>query len=175
MASLTLPSDLIRRLFVSLLKLLAQDVGAGLESVNASSIFAWQNSIASLGASVAAPLFTGGRLKAGVNQANAIYQESPFQYEKTVLTSYQEVEDQLTALNYLETQLQMQSLAVREATRAEVIAMKRYECGLVSYLDVVAAQQTVLFNKCRLTQMAGQRLVATAVLIKALGGEWSKA
>jgi multidrug efflux system outer membrane protein len=146
---------------------------AGFESVNASSIFTWQNSIASLGASVAAPIFTGGRLRAGVNQANAVYRTSLFQYEKSVLTSYQEVEDQLTALNYLATQSKMQSLAVEAATRAELIANKRYESGLVSYLDVTTAQQAVLANIRASTQIAGQRLVATAILIKALGGSWS--
>ena len=58
----------------------------------------WQNSIASLGASAVAPIFTAGRLHAGVQQARAAYQGSLAQYEKTVLTSYKEVEDQLSGI-----------------------------------------------------------------------------
>jgi outer membrane protein, multidrug efflux system len=70
----------------------------GYESGNAISLLNWQNTIASLGASATAPIFTGGTLRAGVDQAQATYRESLAQYEKTVLGSYQEVEDQLSAL-----------------------------------------------------------------------------
>lgn len=147
---------------------------AGFESSNAGSILAWQNSIASLSASAVAPIFTAGRLHAGVQQARAVYQGSLAQYEKTVLTSYKEVEDQLTALEYMSTQARLQGLAVTDATRSEQLATDRFKAGLVSYLDVVAAQQAVLFNERTATQIAGQRMLATVVLIKALGGGWTR-
>jgi multidrug efflux system outer membrane protein len=147
---------------------------AGFESSNAGSILAWQNSIASLSASAVAPIFTAGRLHAGVQQASAVYQGSLAQYEKTVLTSYKEVEDQLTALQYMATQAQMQGLAVTDATRSEQLATERFKAGLVSYLDVITAQQAVLFNERTSTQIAGQRMLATVVLIKALGGGWTR-
>jgi outer membrane protein, multidrug efflux system len=147
---------------------------AGYESTNPTSLVNWQNTMASLGASVVAPIFTGGRLKAGVDQAQATFRESLAQYEKTVLVSYQEVEDQLSALHYLSTQSRLQALAVQDASRAEQIATDRYKRGLVSYLDVVTAQQNVLFNERTATQIAGQRLVASVVLIKALGGGWEQ-
>jgi len=147
---------------------------AGFESSNAASILAWQNSIASLTASAVAPVFTAGRLHAGVQQATAAYQGSLAQYEKTVLTSYKEVEDQLTALQYLTTQSQLQEQAVADALRSEQLATDRFKAGLVSYLDVVTAQQAVLFNQRAATQVAGQRMLATVVLIKALGGGWSR-
>jgi multidrug efflux system outer membrane protein len=147
---------------------------AGYESTNPASLLNWQSTIASLGASAVAPIFTGGRLKAGVDQANAVFRESLAQYEKTVLVSYQEVEDQLSALHNLSTQARLQSLAVQDASRAEQIATDRYKQGLVSYLDVVTAQQNVLFNERTTTQIAGQRLVASVVLIKALGGGWEQ-
>lgn len=146
---------------------------AGFESSNAGSILAWQNSIASLSASAVAPIFTAGRLHAGVQQARAGYQGSLAQYEKTVLTSYKEVEDQLTALHYMTTQAQMQGLAVTDATQSEQLATERFKAGLVSYLDVISAQQAVLFNERTSTQIAGQRMLATVVLIKALGGGWT--
>jgi multidrug efflux system outer membrane protein len=74
---------------------------AGFESTSVGSLFAWQDGIASLMASAIAPVFTGGRTKAGVDQAWAVYRQSLAQYEKTVLTGYQEVEDQLAALRIL--------------------------------------------------------------------------
>jgi multidrug efflux system outer membrane protein len=146
----------------------------GYESNNPSSLVNWQNTIASLGASAVAPIFTGGRLKAGVEQAQAYYRESLATYEKTVLVSYQEVEDQLSALEYLATQSRLQNLAVEDATRAERIATDRYKRGLVSYLNVVTAEQNVLFNERTATQISGQRLVDSVVLIKALGGGWEQ-
>jgi outer membrane protein, multidrug efflux system len=62
---------------------------AGFESVNPSSVFKWQNSLASLGAGVLAPIFTGGRLKAQVEQAKAAYRQTLAQYEQSVLTAFQ--------------------------------------------------------------------------------------
>lgn len=147
----------------------------GYESSNAASLLNWQNTIASLGASAAAPIFTGGRLKAGVEQSQAMYRQSLAQYEKTVLVAYQETEDQLSALHFLEEQSKSQGRAVLEARQAEDIATSRYKGGLVSYLDVVFAEETVLANERTAAQIAGARMVASVDLIKTLGGGWNGA
>jgi multidrug efflux system outer membrane protein len=146
---------------------------AGYESANATSLLNWQNTIASLGASAVAPIFTAGRLRAGVDDARAAYRGSLAQYEKTVLTSYQQVEDQLSALKYLSLQSELQDRAVKDARRTEQIATDRYKSGLVSYLDVVVAQESVLSNERMSSQIAGQRMISSVVLIKALGGGWT--
>lgn len=145
---------------------------AGFESVNPASLFTWANSIASLGASAIAPVFNGGRTHAGVDQAVASYRESLAQYQKTVLSAYQEVEDQLAALRILEGEAQSETAAVDDSNKAEQIATNRYTRGLVSYLDVVYAQTALLANQRVLTQVSGQRMVATVVLIKGIGGGW---
>jgi multidrug efflux system outer membrane protein len=145
---------------------------AGYESTNVASLLNWQNTIASLAASAVAPIFTGGRLKAGVEQAQAGYRGSLAQYEKTVLTAYQEVEDQLAALHFLESESQSEASAVSDARQAEQVALQRYRAGLVGYLDVVYAQESVLTNERTAAQISGQQLVASVVLIKALGGGW---
>jgi multidrug efflux system outer membrane protein len=145
---------------------------AGFESSNMTSLFSWQNGIASLGASALMPLFTGGRVRAGVDQAWAVYRQSLAQYQKTVLTAYQEVEDQLAALRILAGEAQSTADAVADAQQAEAIALNRYRNGLVSYLDVIYAQTALLANQRTATQIGGQRMVATVVLIKALGGGW---
>ncbi len=144
----------------------------GFESTATGSLFSWQNSIASLGAAALTPLFNGGRVRAGVDQARAAYQGSLAQYSKTVLIAYQEVEDQLAALRILSGEAQSETDAVDDAKRAEEIAMNRYKAGLVGYLDVVFAQTTLLSSERVATQISGQRMVATVVLVKALGGGW---
>ena len=90
---------------------------AGFESTNLASMFSWQNGIASLGASALMPVFTGGRVRAGVDQAWAVYRQSLAQYQKTVLTAYQEVEDQLAALRILAGEAQSTADAVTIGTR----------------------------------------------------------
>jgi multidrug efflux system outer membrane protein len=146
---------------------------AGYESTNAVSLLNWENTLTTLGASAVAPIFTGGRLRAGVEQAQAAYRECLAQYEKTVLVAYQEVEDQLAALHYLDSESQAEASAVLDARRTEEIALQRYKVGLVGYLDVVYAQQAVLTNEQIAAQISGQRLAASVGLIKALGGGWT--
>jgi multidrug efflux system outer membrane protein len=145
---------------------------AGYESTNTASIVNWQNSLASIAASATAPIFTGGRLRANLDQARASYQGSVSEYEKTVLTSYQQVEDQLAALHFLALQQQDSANAVGSARDEERIAENRYQAGLVSYLNVVYAEQTLLQNEQSEAQVSGQQLIATVVLVKALGGGW---
>ena len=144
----------------------------GFESTSIGSLFSWQNSIASLGAAALTPVFNGGRIRADVDQAKAAYRGSLAQYEKTVLTAFQDVEDQLAALRILSGEAQSEMDAVADATRAEEIAMNRYKSGLVGYLDVLVAQTTLLSNQRTVAQISGQRMVATVVLVKALGGGW---
>jgi multidrug efflux system outer membrane protein len=145
---------------------------AGFESTNMAGLFSWQSGIASLGASALMPVFTGGRVRAGVDQAWAVYRQSLAQYQKTVLTAYQEVEDQLAALRILAGEAESTADAVSDAQQAETIALNRYRSGLVSYLDIIYAQTALLANQRTATQIEGQRMVATVVLIKALGGGW---
>jgi outer membrane protein, multidrug efflux system len=145
---------------------------AGYESTYPASIVNWQNSIASLAASATAPIFTGGRLRANVDQARAGYHASVSEYEKTVLTAYQQVEDQLAALHFLALQQQDSANAVAGSRDEERIAENRYQAGLVNYLNVVYAEQTLLQNQQSEAQVSSQQLIATVVLVKALGGGW---
>jgi multidrug efflux system outer membrane protein len=145
---------------------------AGFESTSLASLFSWQNTIASLGAAALTPLFNGGRIRADVDQAKAAYQGSLAQYGKTVLTAYQEVEDQLAALRILSGEAQSEAAAVADAGQTEQIALNRYTAGLVGYIDVLTAQTTLLSTQRTAAQISGQRMVATVVLVKALGGGW---
>ena len=145
---------------------------AGYESTYPAAIMNWQNAIASLIGSATAPVFTGGRLRANLDQSRASYRASVSEYEKSVLTAYQQVEDQLAALHFLSIQQTDATSAVTSARHEERIADNRYQAGLVSYLNVVYAEQTLLQNEQSEVQVSGQQLTATVVLVKALGGGW---
>jgi len=137
--------------------------------INAPSAF-W-----ALGANVAETVLSGGRRKAQVDFATSAYGASVAGYKQSVLNAFQEVEDGISGLNVLAQAAQTQDLAVDAAQRALKIANDRYVGGLVTYLDVVTAEQTLLDNQRLAAQLHGQRLVTSVSLIKALGGGWDSA
>jgi multidrug efflux system outer membrane protein len=152
---------------------LTLSAAAGFESVNPASILAWQNSLASLGSGILAPVFTGGRLKAQVDETKAAYRQTLAQYQGSVLRAFQEVEDQLAAIRILSGEATATRNAVDDAEHTEQIALNQYKSGLVNYLNVVNAQATLLYNQRTQTQILGEQMVASVGLIKALGGGWT--
>src|SRR4029077_1625992 len=113
---------------------------AGFESLNASSWFDWPRRFWAVGPSLELPLFTGGFNRAQLALARASYNETVAGYRQTVLTAFQEVEDQLAAQQLLTSQLQAEAAAVTAAQRTLDIANNRYKAGLVTYLEVATAQ-----------------------------------
>ncbi len=133
---------------------------------NVSSIF-W-----ALGANVAESIFTGGARRAQVEFAKSGYDISVANYRQSVLSAFQEVQDDVTGLTVLGQARDTQQLAVDAARRTLNISEDRYKGGLVSYLDVVTAQQNLLNNEQEAAVIQGQRLVTSVLLVKALGGGW---
>jgi NodT family efflux transporter outer membrane factor (OMF) lipoprotein len=133
---------------------------------NASSLF-W-----ALGANVAQDIFTGGARRAQLQLARAGYDANVASYRQTVLTAFQEVQDEITGLSILIQAQQTQQEAVDAARRTLNISTSRYSGGLVSYLDVVTAQQNLLTDEQQLAVIRGQRLISSVLLVKALGGGW---
>lgn len=133
---------------------------------NASSAF-W-----ALGANVAQDIFTGGARRAQLQFARAGYDANVASYRQTVLIAFQEVQDEITGLTVLIQAQQTQQEAVDAARRTLNISTSRYSGGLVSYLDVVTAQQNLLTDEQQLAVIRGQRLVSSVLLVKALGGGW---
>ena len=125
-----------------------------------------------VGANVAESIFTGGARRAQVQFAQANYDATVAGYRQTVLQAFQEVQDSLTGLTILDQAYQSQQLAVNASRRTLDIATSRYTGGLVSYLDVVSAQQNLLINEQELAILQGQKLVTSVLLVKALGGGW---
>jgi len=148
--------------------------GAGLQTADVTKLFVAPSSFWSLGVSAAEAVFSGGRLHAQLDYAKAGYQGSVANYRNTVLTAFQQVEDGLSGLTSLADAAAAQQRAVEDSQRYLSIANDRYVGGLVTYLDVITAEQTLLSNQRLATQLLGQRLVTSVFLVKALGGGWDR-
>jgi NodT family efflux transporter outer membrane factor (OMF) lipoprotein len=154
---------------------LVLSASAGLESsffapwLTAPSLF-W-----ALGPQLVGTLFDGGRRNATLAQANAQYDGAVADYRQSVLASFQQVEDSLSALNALKDEAASQQRATSAATLALKLTTNRFQAGAVSYLDVVTAQTIALNNERTREQIDARRLDASVALIRALGGTWQAA
>jgi NodT family efflux transporter outer membrane factor (OMF) lipoprotein len=148
--------------------------GGGVQSADISKLISAPSTLWSLGISATEAIFSGGRIHAQVDFAEAGYQGSLANYRNTVLTAFQQVEDGLSGLTNLADAAAAQQKAVEDSQRYLSIANDRYVGGLVTYLDVITAEQTLLANQRLATQILGQRLVTSVALVKALGGGWDR-
>jgi NodT family efflux transporter outer membrane factor (OMF) lipoprotein len=140
---------------------------SSLGNLFSASAFAW-----SLGVSLAQTVFDAGARSARIDGARAAWEQSVAQYRQTVLTAFQEVEDQLAAARVLEQQELLRRQASQAADQTEQQVTNRYNAGLVSFTEVVQAQVTALNARRALAQAAAARQNAAVALIRALGGGW---
>jgi len=146
--------------------------GAGFQSSDLLKLLDGPSAVWSLGLSTLEPVIAGGRNRARLEALKATYNEDVANYRETVLTAFQQVEDALSGLNALSAASESQLRAVSDADRTLNLANARYTGGLVTYLDVITAQEQMLTNERLATQIQGQRLVTEVLLVKALGGGW---
>ncbi len=145
---------------------------AGFESADLSDIVRSVSRIWTAGIGVVVPIFEGGRNKANLERAKAAFDENYAQYQGRVLVAFQEVESALAGLRILAEQNEAQARAVASAQKSVQISTSRYKAGLVTYLEVVDSERTTLANQRSMAQLAGQRMINSVALIKALGGGW---
>ncbi len=126
----------------------------------------------SLGPQLAATLFDGGLRSAQLKAAKANYDASIATYRQTVLSAFQNVEDNLATLRILKTEADLQNKIVKNAELALKITLNGYQAGTASSLDVTNAQITLYTAKKSATDLTSRRLVAGVGLITALGGGW---
>jgi len=126
----------------------------------------------SLGASLAGTVFDGGLRVAQRDEAIAAYDATVAQYRQTVLTAFQQVEDQLSSIRILEEEARVQAEALRAARESVALTTNQYKAGLVGYLNVVTVQAVALAAERNSVELAGRRFSATIALVKALGGGW---
>ncbi|MDL2315751.1 efflux transporter outer membrane subunit [Desulfovibrio sp. OttesenSCG-928-A18] len=134
-----------------------------------ASLYSW-----SVGPSAALELFQGGRRLAESDAARAAYDADVAAYRQAVLEAVKDVEDNLAALRLLEKEAEAQDRAVRASREALRLSMSQYRGGMVTYLQVVNNQATVLSNERNAIDITGQKLNAAVGLVKALGGGWQK-
>lgn len=126
----------------------------------------------SLGASASQTIFDGGLRRATVAQYAALYRADVAAYRQTVLTAFQQVEDELAALRVLSQQVAEQERAVAAARRYLELALSRYETGVGQYLDVITAQTLLLSAEQGFVTLHVSSMTAAVALIEALGGGW---
>lgn len=144
----------------------------GLDSQAISHLLEAPSFVWSLGLSALEPVIAGGRNRAQLEFAKAGYQETVANYRETALVAFQQVEDALSGLTTLGAAYESQQRAVEDAERALQLANARYTGGLVTYLDVITAEELALSNEREATQLLGQRMTTSLLLVKALGGGW---
>src|SRR5207244_8003781 len=147
----------------------------GFQSSVLSQLFSLPSRYWSLGPALAQIIFDAGLRRAQTAQAIATYDENVANYRQTVLTGFQEVEDNLAALKILEQEAAVQDEAVKAARESLAIVLNQYRAGTANYLAVVVIQAAALNNERTAISILGRRLTASVALIKALGGGWKEA
>jgi NodT family efflux transporter outer membrane factor (OMF) lipoprotein len=158
-----------RKRFLPQLRLNASG-GLAISSLLANPLTLWQ-----VGGSALAPIFEGGRLRAGVEAAAGQRDQAAFAYRRVVLQSFREVEDALAAITAVDDQIALarhQRDTVAEALR---LATNRYRAGYSGYLEQLDAQRGLLNADLALVSLQSDALTARVQLYLALGGGWTGA
>jgi NodT family efflux transporter outer membrane factor (OMF) lipoprotein len=146
----------------------------GFESGTITTLFQGPSALWSVGAAAAATIFDGGRRHALNDEAKAAYDSSVASYRQTVLSAFQQVEDNLAALRVLEQEAGVQATAVQSAQRSLDLSNTRYEGGVTSYLEVITAQNAALSDEVTAVNILGRRMASAVLLVEALGGGWDR-
>jgi NodT family efflux transporter outer membrane factor (OMF) lipoprotein len=146
---------------------------AGLEGTSIVNLFTWPSRFWSLGPTVSYTLLDFGKRQGTLEQAQASYDAAVATYRQSVLTAFQNVEDNLSALRVLEQESIQQAAAVTAAERALELAINQYQGGITAYLQVITAQATALSNEQTAVQLLTRRMVACVSLIQAIGGDFN--
>ena len=144
----------------------------GVMALKTAKLFTEQARFWAFGSTLAETVFDAGARHAVVEQTLAVLDQTIANYRQSVLTAFQQVEDELAALRILAQQAEVQDKAVTAAFEAERIINNQYLAGTVAYTSVIVAQQTALSNAETAVNIRQSRLVASAALIQALGGGW---
>jgi len=134
--------------------------------------FSVAHEVWSLGAAAAQTVFDAGLRSAQVDAARAAYWQSVANYRQTVLTAFQQVEDELAAIRILTRQLKVELEAVKWAREAVRVYTNQYQAGTVAFTTVVVAQATLLADEQLALTVRQNLFIANVTLIESLGGLW---
>jgi NodT family efflux transporter outer membrane factor (OMF) lipoprotein len=148
--------------------------GGGFESSSLTTLLNGPSGIWSVGASALGTVFDVGRRRAYTDEARAAYDTQVAAYRESVLTAFQQVEDNLAAVRILENEAKVQDEAVAAAQKSLDLSITRYKGGVTSYLEVTIAQTAALQDEVTAVNLLGRRMANTVLLIQALGGGWDR-
>jgi NodT family efflux transporter outer membrane factor (OMF) lipoprotein len=149
---------------------------AGFQGSTVAQWFLWPSRFWTLGpAALQETLLDGGLRRAQTEQARAAYDASVANYRQTVLTGFQQVEDNLAALGILEREAKSADAAAESANKNVVVTLNQYEAGTASALDVIVVRAIALNDELTAINVLGRRLNADVLLVEAVGGGWSTA
>jgi NodT family efflux transporter outer membrane factor (OMF) lipoprotein len=173
---LELPSELLERRpdIAAAERRISLGATGGFESGVITTLLSGPSILWSVGASAIAPIFDAGRRRANTDQAIAAYDQTVANYRETVLTGFQQVEDNLAALRILEKEADTQQRAVVASQKYLELALTRYRGGITSYLEVTTAQSAALTDEVTAVNLLGRRMTSAVLLVQALGGGWDR-
>jgi NodT family efflux transporter outer membrane factor (OMF) lipoprotein len=145
----------------------------GFESAAIGTLLQGPSGFWQLAGAAAETLFDGGQRRGASDQAKASFDKSVDEYRQTVLTSFQEVEDNLAALRILEEEAKTEDAAVAAAEHSLALSNNRYKGGVANYLEVTTAQSAALSDERAAVDILTRRMAASVLLIKAIGGGWN--
>jgi len=151
---------------------LTLSASGGFQSSSITDLFTWPSRFWSVGASLSETIYDAGLRRATVQQFVATYNADVASYRQTVLTAFQQVEDNMAAERILSKQIEEQEQAVQSAQKYLELALARYETGVDQFLNVLVAQTTLLSDQQQLATLHTQSMTASVQLIEALGGGW---
>jgi NodT family efflux transporter outer membrane factor (OMF) lipoprotein len=152
---------------------LSISASGGFESSVFSQLLTMPSRFWTVGPSLAATLFDAGLRRAQTEAARAAYDQQVAAYRQAVLAAFQDVEDNLASQRILAQEIVVQQQAVESAQRALAIVTNEYKAGTTDFLNVLSAQTTAFTAQQKLESLAGQRMVSSVGLVKALGGGWN--
>lgn len=145
----------------------------GYESTALSTLIRASNNVWSFGPSLAGTLLNAGATLAQVRENRALYDSAVATYRETVLTAFQQVENDLATLKHLQTEYTEDEAAMTDAERSAALTLNQYRAGTVAYSSVIVAQAALYTAQITELNVQSQRLVASADLVEAIGGGWS--
>jgi len=145
---------------------------AGLSAGSLLNLLTWGSRVWTAGPVLAQTIFDAGKRKATLRQAQATYDATADSYRQTVLSAFQQVEDNLSTLRTLAEEASIQAKAVEAAKLSLDLEMERYKAGTDSYLNVITTQTIALSDERTAVTLLQQRMSASINLILALGGGW---
>jgi NodT family efflux transporter outer membrane factor (OMF) lipoprotein len=151
---------------------LTLSASGGFESTDFLKWLTWPSRFWSVGPALAETLFDAGKRHAQVYQAQAAYDATVANYRQTVLTAFQQVEDNLAALRILAQEADVEAVAVKAAEQSLTISRDQYIGGIVSYLTVITAQTAALDDERSAIDILTRRMTSSVLLVEALGGGW---